>query len=292
MSNKRGIGERLFEWSNALFLILLGIATLYPFLYVLTISLSEPAAINRPGLHLYPESLNFSAYWKVLDNPQLYVAYTNTIIRTVLGIACIILFTSLTAYPLSRSSFPLRGSIMKLFVLSMMLNGGLIPMYLWVKRLGLLDSIWSLVLPGAVSAFNVIVMRNFFVAIPGEIIESAKIDGASELYTFRRIVMPLSAPVLAVVTLWAAVSHWNSWFDAMIYMSSADHEVLQLFLRHNVVDPNANLSQEYSIVGSLEVTPENLKSAIIMIVSFPILLAYPFLQRFFVKGIMLGSVKG
>lgn len=289
---KQGIGEHVFEWSNGLVMLLLGFATLYPFLYVLTLSLSEPAAISKPGLHLFPESLNFSAYLKVLANDQLYVAYYNTIVRTALGIACTVLFTALTAYPLSRSAFPLRGTFMKLLVFSMMFNGGLIPMYLWVKQLGMLDSVWSLVLPGAVSAFNLIVMRNFFLAIPGEVIESARIDGASELYTFRKIILPLSMPVLAVITLWAAVSHWNAWFDAMIYMSSPDKEVLQLFLRHSVIDTDTNLGQEYQIVDSLQITPENLKSAIIMIVSFPILLAYPFLQRFFVKGIMLGSVKG
>lgn len=292
MNYKLSLSERWFEWLNMAGLLLLGLATLYPFLYVLTISLSSPADIHSLGLHIVPWNPTFTAYAKVLVNPQLYTAYANTIVRTVLGVSCVLLFTSLTAYPLARKSFPGRSLIMKLFVFSMLFNGGLIPTYLLVKQLGLLNSIWSLVLPGAVTAFNVIVMRNFFEAIPSEITESAKIDGAGDLYAFVKIIVPLSAPVLAVVGLWAAVGHWNAWFDAMIYMSAPDKQVLQLFLRHSVIDPNTNLGQEYALIDTQDITPENLKSAIIMIVSLPILLVYPYIQRFFVKGIMMGSVKG
>lgn len=292
MQMRRSISERYFEVLNMFILILLGVVTLYPFLYVLTISLSTPAEVNNLGLHIFTLNPTFAAYEKVLANPQLYTAYANTIVRTLLGVSCVLIFTSLTAYPIARKSFPFRSIIMKLFVFSMLFSGGLIPIYLIIKQLGLLDTVWSLVLPGAVSAFNIIVMRNFFEAIPSEIIESAKMDGAGELYTFMKIIIPLSTPVLAVIGLWAVVSHWNAWFDGMIYMSSTGKQVLQLFLRHSVVDPNTNLGQEYYLVDQSQIAPENLKSAIIMLVSFPVLLAYPFIQRFFVKGIMLGSVKG
>ncbi|WP_127587027.1 carbohydrate ABC transporter permease [Paenibacillus koleovorans] len=289
---KRTLSERMFEIINLLLLALLGLVTLYPFLYVLTISLSSPADIERIGLHIFPTNPTFEAYEKVLANPKLYTAYVNTIARTLLGLACVLLFTTLTAYPLARSTFPYRSTIMKLFVFSMLFSGGLIPTFMLVKQLGLLNTIWALVLPGAVSAFNIFVMRNFFAAVPSEMLESARIDGAGELNILIRIVVPLSVPVLAVIGLWAVVGHWNSWFDAMIYLNDDNKQVLQLFLRRNVIEPGTNLNQEYSLMGSTQVTPANLKSAIIMLVSLPILFAYPFIQRFFVKGIMLGSLKG
>ncbi|WNQ08878.1 carbohydrate ABC transporter permease [Paenibacillus aurantius] len=290
-------GDRFFNVVNLLLLTALALATLYPFLYVLTISLSKPADINRLGLHVLPLDPTWTAYRKVLANPNLYTAYLNTMVRTGLGVACVVALTSLTAYPLAKKSFPLRSLWMKLLVFSMMFSGGLIPSYLLIKQLGLINSVWALVLPTAVTAFNLIVMRNFFEAIPVELDESAKMDGGGDWTVFMRIVLPLSTPVLAVIALWAAVGHWNAWFDAMIYMNDLKKQVLQLFLRHYIInDPNnpttANLSSEFALNDMAQVVPENLKAALIMIISFPILLAYPFTQKYFVKGIMLGSVKG
>ncbi|MDF2922778.1 MAG: transporter permease [Paenibacillaceae bacterium] len=289
---KRSAGEKAFEAGNLLLLCLLGAATLYPFLYVFTISLSSPADINRPGMHLFPMDPSFAAYSKVLEDANLYRAYGNTLLRTAVGVASVTLLCSLTAYPLSRSHFPNRNLFMKLIVFSMLFNGGMIPLYLLVKSLGLVDSFWSLILPVAVSGFNLIVLRNFFQALPGELLESAKIDGAGEGTIFFRIVLPLSTPLLAVVGLWAAVGHWNAWFDAMIYLNDSSKQVLQLYLRHNVVDSSTNLATEFKLDDMTAIVPENLKAAIIMAISLPILLVYPFVQRFFVKGIMLGSVKG
>ncbi|MDG0814565.1 carbohydrate ABC transporter permease [Cohnella rhizosphaerae] len=289
---KRSAWEKAFEAGNIALLALLGLTTLYPFLYVFTISLSEPADINRIGLHLLPTDPTTAAYAKVLTDPALYRAYGNTLLRTAGGVVTVLLFCSLTAYPLSRPSFPHRGLFVKLIVFSMLFNGGTIPMYLLIRNLGMIDSYWALILPLAVSGFNLIVLRNFFQAIPPELAESAKMDGAGELRIFARIVLPLSTPVLAVVALWAAVMHWNSWFDAMIYLNDASKQVLQLYLRHHVVDASTNLAIEFRLDDMSAIVPENLKAAIIMTISLPILLVYPFIQRFFVKGIMLGSVKG
>ncbi|MDR6550870.1 carbohydrate ABC transporter permease [Paenibacillus qinlingensis] len=285
-------GERIFEHVNLLLLCLFGLITLYPFLYVVTVSLSEAADIYKTGFQIIPLNPTLEAYRKVVNDPQLVVAYTNTILRTVVGSFVAMLLTAMTAYPISRPGFPLKSTIMKLFVFSMMFSGGTIPSYLLMKQLHLIDTFWVLILPGAVSAYNVIVMRNFFQSISAEIMESAKMDGASEWGIFMRIVIPLSAPVLAVIGLWVVVFHWNAWFDAMIYTNSKSREVLQLFLRHRVIDRTVNLAQEYNLVEVTKVTPENLKAAMILTISFPILLAYPFIQRFFVKGIMMGSVKG
>lgn len=290
--NHRTIGEKVFDVVNAIMLLLLSLTTLYPFMNVLTYSLSTPASANLPGLHFIPTDITFDSFRKIFENGDIFRAYGNTIFRTVTGSIVLVLMTALTAYPLSIRTFPHRRFITFLLVFSLMFNGGMIPTYLLIKDLGLIDTYWALILPGAVSGFNVIVMRNFMEAIHPELIESAKIDGASEITIFSRIILPLSTPVLAVVGLWAAVYHWNAWFDAMIYLNGPKLEVLQMFVRRTVLDEsNVALQMDYAQQNSL-FTPITLKSATIMLSTLPILCVYPFLQRFFVNGIMLGSVKG
>lgn len=285
-------GEKAFDVFNLLILLLFGFMTLYPFLYVLTLSLSTPVDARLPGLHLIPWNPTVSSYVKVFANPQIYTAYGNTILRTVLGTALSVGFCALTAYPLSRKGFPHRNLAMKLFVFSMMFNGGVIPMYLLIKNLGLINNIGALVLPGAVTAFNVIVLKNFFQGIPAELNESAKIDGANDIVIFRKVVLPLSMPVLAVIALWAGVGHWNAWFDALIYMQDTNKQVVQLFLRKVVLEQSESLATNQELMKVTQYTSETLKAAMIMVVTLPILLVYPFIQRFFVQGITLGSVKG
>jgi putative aldouronate transport system permease protein len=285
-------GEKTFDVINIIVLLILAFFTLYPFMYTFTMSLSTPVDAKLPGLHLLPLNPTLEAYEKVLTQSGILTAFFNTVIRTLGGIGLVLLFTSLTSYPLSRKSFPHRSLIMKLYVFSMLFSGGLIPMYLLVRNLGLLNSMWALVLPGAVGAFNVIIMRNFFQAIPEEIIDSAKIDGAGEIRTFTSVVLPLSLPVLAVVSLWAGVSHWNAWFDAMIYIQDMDKQVLQLFVRRTVIEESDALASQAELLHATTYSKETLKAATVMIATLPILLVYPFIQRFFVKGIMLGSVKG
>ncbi|WP_135554818.1 carbohydrate ABC transporter permease [Paenibacillus cymbidii] len=289
---KRTTGEITFDWFNAAFLLLLGFFTLYPFLYTLTISLSNPTDAQLPGLHLIPSAPTLDSYRKVFTQQGIALAYGNTIVRTVVGVAFTLLLCSLTAYPLAKRTFPHRKWIMRLFVFSMLFSGGVIPGYLLIKQLGLLNTIWPLVLPGAVSAFNVIVMRNFFEAIPREVLESATIDGAGEWTIYRAIILPLSLPVLAVVALWAGVGHWNAWFDAMIYIQDSSKQVLQLFVRRTVIEESLQLATTQELMRRTEYTSETLKAATLMAATLPILLVYPFIQRYFVKGIMLGSVKG
>jgi len=289
---KKTKGEIVFDVFNAALLLVLAFTTLYPFLYTLTMSLSTPVDSKLPGLHLYPAHPTLASFAKVLSQSGIDQAFANTVLRTVIGVALVLLFTALTAYPLSRKSFPHRSLIMKLYVFSMLFSGGLIPLYLLIRNLGMLNSMWSLVIPGAATAFNLIVMRNFFQSMPEEIIESAKIDGAGELRTFLSIVVPLSLPVLAVIALWAGVSHWNAWFDAMIYIQDLDKQVLQLFVRRTVIEEQDVLASQTELMHATTFTRETLKAATIMVATLPILLVYPFIQRFFVKGIMLGSVKG
>ncbi|WP_168119601.1 carbohydrate ABC transporter permease [Paenibacillus sp. HB172176] len=284
--------EHTFDAVNLLLLLLLALLTLYPFLYTLTMSLSSPVDSKLPGLHLLPLDPTWGSYAKVLEQAGIGRAFLNTIVRTALGIVLVLAFTSLTAYPLSRKSFPHRAGLMKLYVFSMLFSGGLIPMYLLVQNLGLLNSVWALVLPTSVSAFNMIIMRNFFQSIPEEIIDSAKIDGAGEWRTYLSIVLPLSLPVMAVVALWAGVSNWNAWFDAMIYIQDMDKQVLQLFVRRIVIDGEDVIASQTEVLHATTYTKETLKAATVMVATLPILFIYPFVQRFFVKGIMLGSVKG
>ncbi|OUS74004.1 ABC transporter permease [Paenibacillus sp. MY03] len=284
--------EKIFDGINIMALLILAFLTLYPFLYTLTMSLSTPVDAKLPGLHLFPMRPTLESYEKVFAQSGIAQAFLNTALRTVGGVALVLLFTSLSAYPLSRKSFPHRSLIMKLYVFSMLFSGGLIPMYLLIRNLGLLNSMWALLLPGAVSAFNLIIMRNFFQAIPEEIMDSSKIDGAGELRTFTSIVLPLSLPVLAVVALWSGVSHWNAWFDAMIYIHDMDKQVLQLFVRRTVIEESDALATQAELLHATTYSKETLKAATVMIATLPILCVYPFIQRFFVKGIMLGSVKG
>ncbi|MDF2921472.1 MAG: lplC6 [Paenibacillaceae bacterium] len=288
---KRTKSELIFDIVNTALLCMLGFMTLYPFLYELTISLSTPADAAKQGLHLIPLDPTFDAYSKVLKHPDLGRAYLNTIIRTVLGVGIVLLLTSTVAYPLSRRTFPHRKTLTFLFIFSMLFSGGMIPLYLLIQQLHLMNTLWALLLPGAVAAFRVIIMRNFFEGVPGEVIESAKMDGAGERTVFIKIMLPLSLPVLAVIALWSAVGHWNAWFDAMIYINDTQKQVLQLFLRRTVLE-SASLTPGEGMLDLTAYTPETLKAATVMLVCLPILFVYPFVQRYFVKGINLGSVKG
>lgn len=293
MIGRRNKGELLFDIFNVLFLISLGLVTLYPFVYNLSISLSTPGEANQLGLHIFPHQPTLDSYGKVARSPDILLYYWNTIKLTVIGTIVNIALLSSVAYPLSRRTFPHRKFLTFLLVFSMLFSGGLIPTYLIVKNLHLLNTIWALILPVAVSAFNVIILRNFYQSIPQELIDSAKVDGASELRILVRIVMPLSVPALAVIALWSAVGYWNTWFSALIYIKDASKQVLQVFLRQTVItQDNSFIGNMLSTQHQIVVTPETLKAATILFVMFPILLMYPFVQRYFVKGVMLGSIKG
>ena len=283
----------VFNIFNYAFLALIAVISIYPFLYSLSISLSSAAEAARAGLHLYPKDISFTAFEMVLRNKSIYTGYMNTIFRTVVGTALSIIMTSLAAYPLSRNYCPGKKFFSMMIIFTMLFSGGLIPSYLLMSNLHLLNTRLVYVLPGMISAFNMIVIKNFFQSLPESLPEAARIDGASELRILFRIVMPLSKPVLATVTLWVAVGHWNAWFDAMIYINSESKQVLQTFLQRIVIENSTQLIEQGLVNPDLlDYTPETIKAATIMITILPILCLYPFLQKYFAKGIMLGSVKG
>ncbi|MDY3072883.1 MAG: carbohydrate ABC transporter permease [Eubacteriales bacterium] len=296
MVQKRSIGEQIFNVANILFMILLAICTIYPFWNVFITSISPAGEANAYSLHLWTFNPTWEGYRKVLRNSYLLVAYRNTIVRTVVGTAVNVFLSCLVAYPLSKKYLPLRNVWTGIIVFTMFFSGGLIPTYLLMKSLGLVGSFWALILPGAIGTYNMIIVRNYFQSLPADIEESARIDGASELRVLLQIILPISVPIIATVSLWYAVGHWNAWFDAMIYTSSDNMMVLQLLLRRMVIEGSSQY-MESGGAGTMDsseyvMTPTIIKNTAIVVATVPIMCVYPFIQKYFMKGIMVGSLKG
>lgn len=270
----------------------LSITTLVPLLQAATISLSPPEVVNRYGFHLFPTKFDFSGYESVFNYSVIWTSYGNTIVRTLLGTAISLVLTFLGAYPLSKRSLPNRKLWTGVIVLTMFFSGGLIPSYLLIKNIGLMNSVWALVLPGAVSAFMLLIVRNFIAGLPESLEESAKIDGANEIVVLFRIVLPLSLPIIATVGLYSGVGHWNAWFDSMIYIQDEGKQVLQMILRRILLEGQDVASESGSGSHAAVVNSETVKMAALIVSILPILLVYPFLQKYFVKGTLMGSVKG
>lgn len=281
---------KIFPIINGAVLLLILFTTIYPFLYTLTISLSSAAEASKLGFHLFPKKISLTAYKMVFKNNNIIIGYSNTIFRTVIGTICTLAVTSTFAYALSKPYLPMKNFFTFFVLFTMIFSGGMIPSYILIKNLNLLNHRLVYVLPGLISAYNVVIMKSFFMSIPSSLIESAKIDGAREGTVFTKIILPLSKPVMATVGLWAAVSHWNAWFDSMLYVSDSKKQVLQLFLRRIVIEGQSQLME---MVGAdnTNFTSETVKMATIIVTILPILFVYPFIQKYFVKGVMLGSVK-
>ena len=279
-----------------LLLILLAASIALAFWHLLNLSLSPSYIATKGGFLLYPKDATLDNYARVIDNRYIWLGYKNTLIRTLIGTVTQLFFTSMGAYVLSKRFFPHRSFWTLFIVFTMFFSGGLIPTYLVVKDLGLLNTYASMILPGFISAYNLVIMRNFFQSLPEEIEESCLIDGAGRFRIFLQIILPLSKPILATVALWLAVGHWNAWFDVLIYITDDAKFTLQIVLRRiiltgskEILDTSAaaNAAANEAVVSS-----EGLKAACIYVATFPILCAYPFVQKFFVKGIMIGSLKG
>ncbi len=290
---KRTLGEKIFDFGNITFLALLSIAALYPLLYVLFSSLSDPTFVSQNrGLILLPQGTNLEAYRLVFKNPAIGTAYYNTIFYVVVGTTVNIFLTSLAAYGLSRRNVMWKNPIMFMIVFTLFFEGGLIPLFLLVGNLGMLDTRWALIIPTAVSAFNLVIMRTAFQAVPYELEESARLEGANDYQILWRVVFPLSLPVVAVMILFYGVTHWNSWFPAMIYLQSRSLLPLQLILREILIQNDTQSMM--TNVGAIDQMPigETIKYATIIVATVPILCLYPFLQKYFVKGVMIGAIKG
>ncbi|MBU5345744.1 carbohydrate ABC transporter permease [Paenibacillus sp. FSL W7-1279] len=292
MRTSKSVSEVLFDSANVILLCLLSIVTLYPFLYVLFASISTPADfVQHRGILLWPKGFSLDSYRMVFENPNIIRSYLNTIFYVVVGTTLNILMTALGAYGLSRKNVMWKGTIMMLIVMTMFFDGGLIPKYLLVKNMGLLDTYWALIIPSAMTTWNLIIMRTAFQGVPDALEESARIDGASDWTILFRIIIPLSLPVIAVMVLFYGVWHWNKWFDALIYLRDRDLFPLQLILREILIQNDT--SSMMTSVGGGDRMPvgETIKYATIMVATLPILFLYPFLQKYFVKGVMIGAIK-
>ncbi len=276
---------------STLFLVVFLIAVVYPFVYTINLSLSNSDAALRGGLFLLPQGFDVNSYHTVLGSRFIWSGYVNSVFVTVLGTFVQVLFTALMAYPLSKRRVKGQRFLNGMVVFSMLFNGGIIPTFLVVRATGLLDTHLALILPILISPFNLIILRSFFSNIPGSLEESATIDGANDLRIFFTIIIPLSKAALATISLWSAVFLWNDFFNALIYLQDRTKFVLPLMLREIIA--SANLA-DLDLQGDdmLQTTTETIKAATIMVVTLPILLVYPFIQRYFVKGALIGSVKG
>ncbi|MBR7795766.1 carbohydrate ABC transporter permease [Virgibacillus sp. AGTR] len=291
--------DKAFKALVLLFLTAALLIVLYPLIYIISASISNPSAVNTGEMWLFPKEITLEGYKLIFQNDDIWRGYLNTILYTVLGTVINLGVTIPAAYALSRKDLAGRNLLMGMFVLTMFFSGGLIPTYLVVKSLGLIDTIWAMVLPNAAAVWNIVIARVFFqTSIPKGLEEAAIIDGASNFKLFTKIILPLSAPIIAVMALFYGVGHWNSYFNALIYLSDKEMYPLQLVLREILVLQEM-ASQNTNMTGSMAEAMHSkqqlaaiVKYGVMIVSSLPVIIVYPFLQRYFVKGVLIGSLKG
>ncbi|UOE53558.1 carbohydrate ABC transporter permease [Cytobacillus oceanisediminis] len=292
---RRSKEDKVFDIINVFLVAIILILVVYPLYFIVIASFSDPNMIYDGKVWLLPKELTFEGYERIFQDSKIWLGYKNSIVYTVVGTIVNVSFTLMAAYALSRKDLYGRNVIMFLFLMTMFFSGGLIPTYLVVKNLGLLNTMWALILPKAVAVWNVIVAKTFFeTSIPNELLEAAKMDGCSDAKFFWKIVLPLSKPIVAVMVLFYAVGHWNSYFDALIYLNNENLYPLQLILRNILIQNEAStmmISDLESLAAKQRVS-ELIKYGVIIVASIPLLIVYPFVQKYFVKGVMIGGIKG
>lgn len=291
MNNIRNRSDRWFDVVNNALIVVIGLICLLPFLHVLAKSLSNQASVMGNKVTFYPIGMHLEAFRFVFAHTRFFEALQVTLLVTIIGTALSLTLTILAAYPLSKPDFKGRKPILLLYVFSMLFYGGIIPGYILMKGLGLLDTVWAMIVPLLVVPFNLFVCKTFFEGIPESVEESAKIDGATNFRILRSIVLPISLPVVATLGIFYAVGYWNNYFHPLIYISSIDLKPLQLFLFETIANTEELLQEQPDSVR-LSMAPEGFRAATVISSIVPILLVYPFLQRYFVTGMTLGSVKG
>ena len=300
MPKKKGEFAKLPTGDKALLTIgyiLLGlfvVAIILPMVYIILASFIDPITLQNSGLTFDFSKWTTTAYERVLENAQIWVGFKNAIIYSVLFTIISVVVTLLAAYPMSRSDFKFKGFFNTIFVITMFFGGGLIPTYLLINNLGMLDTIWAILIPGAFSVWNMIIARTYYMGIPRDLQEAAGIDGASEMVYFFKILLPVCTPIIATISMWQFVGMWNSYFDAMIYLNSASKQPLQLVLRSILIQnqPDPGMVSDMQSTAQRAQMAELLKYATIIISSLPLLIMYPFFQKYFDNGIMAGAVKG
>ena len=287
----RSTGDKVFDTVNYMCLTLFALLCIFPFLYVLAFSVTPYTEYLQNPLKLIPNRLEFGAYRQIIEMPLMWSGYRNTVIITLCGVALNIFLLIITSYPLSKIDLKGRNAILLLITFTMFFNGGLIPNFYLIRSLDLYNTLGAMILPGVLTAYNLILMKNFVGAIPRDLEESAYMDGANDIRVLFSIIVPLSMPAIATFTIFHAVAQWNTFFSAIIYTSDRDLWPLMLILRDLVIE-DGGMAKDAMDSATGAVTVFTLKMAIIIFATLPILLVYPFLQRFFMKGLLVGSIKG
>ncbi|WP_374019128.1 carbohydrate ABC transporter permease [Paenibacillus thiaminolyticus] len=287
--------DKLFDCMNYIILTIIMLLVLYPLYFIVIASFSDPMLVSSGNVWLWPKGFTLEGYKAVFSNDKLMIGFRNSLLYVVIGTAFSLALTLPAAYSLSRKDLKGRNIFTFFLVFTMFFSGGLIPSYLLVKGLGMLDTIWSVIIPGSVSVWNIIMSRTFFQStIPNELLEAAKVDGCSNKRFFASIVIPLTTPLIAVMVLFSCVGYWNSYFNAMIYLKDETLFPLQLVLREILVQNTVSFSmiKDQALIEQQQQLAQLVKYSVIIVASAPVLILYPFLQKYFVKGIMIGSIKG
>ena len=293
MAGKSSISRKVFMVINIFFFICIGLLCLLPFVNIFAISLSSSSAAARGSVGLLPLEFSVKSYEYVIQKPDFITALLVSVKRVALGLGIGLFLTIMTAYPLSKekSNFRFRTFYVWYFVFTILFGGGLIPFYMIVRNLGMINTIWALVIPSSLNVFNAVILLNYFRGLPRELEESAFIDGAGHWTLLWKVYVPLSVPVLATLTLFTVVGHWNSWFDGMIFMTKPSNFPLQTYMQSIIIQPNSKILTKEAALRFRVINERTVKSAQIFIGALPVLMLYPFLQRYFITGLVLGSVK-
>ncbi len=292
ISIKNSAGEQIFKLLNLIFMLILITIMLYPILNVLAVSFSSYTEFTKNPLMIIPKGANLDAYRTIFSSKLLKTAFGNSIFITIVGTSISIFMTIITGYPLSKRALKGRRQIMFLIVFTMLFSGGIIPSYLLVRNLGLLNKLWALILPVSINSYYLIIMISAFRNVPVSLEESAKIEGANDIYILFKIIVPMVVPTVATLILFYGVANWNQYFSAVVYIISRDKWTLQLVLKEIVLNATEIMSNEDVVLSGTVVYPHTIKCAAIAVISFPILILYPSVQKYFIKGVTLGAVKG
>ncbi|SDE11344.1 putative aldouronate transport system permease protein [Paenibacillus sp. UNCCL117] len=286
-------GDKAADAAIYTVLALFALATLFPLYYVVIVSVTPYVEVMRNGgFVIWPEQFTFKAYEEIFGSPRIPQALKITVFITVVGTALNLAVTTLLAYPLSKKHIPGRNFILMALVFTMIFSGGIIPLYIVVRSLGLYDSVWALIIPGMVSTFNLLIVKTYFENLPSEVEEAAKVDGCGDVTTLYRIVLPLSAPIMATIGLFYGVTHWNEYFKGIFYLSDKTLMPMQVVLRSMIQSPNVSTELSLNFLEMDTLPPETVKMAVVVVATLPLMVIYPFLQKYFIKGALLGSVKG
>ena len=291
---RASLGDKIFLLLGYILLAAFVMAIIGPVVYIIVASFMDPITLQNKGIVFDFSKWTLTAYERVMTNSQIWIGFRNAIVYSVLFAVISVFITLLCAYPMSRDDFKGKKFFNAIFIITMFFGGGLIPTYLLISNMGLLDTMWAVILPGSFSVWNMIIARTYYKGIPSELREAADVDGANELVFFFRILLPVCTPLIAVLILWQFVGMWNSYFDAMIYLNSADKQPLQLVLRAILIqnEPDPGMIADMQSTAQRAQLAELLKYATIIISSLPLIVMYPFFQKYFDSGIMVGSVKG